>query len=349
MKKTCFVIIPFGGNFDSYYKMIICPGIEASGLTPVRADEIYGTKPIIEDICDQIFSAKIIIADVSTKNPNVNYELGVAHALNKQVIIISQSIDDVPFDYKHRRVIIYDTTQVDWSSDLRNSIVNTISSTVYDNSNIFSFQSDDLYKRMSSFLTKMQMRHAYEISKDREIYSDKSGNCTLKESWQIKAKTILSHVSCQIYIDKPGEIEILNIRDVLNAIDLNYFVRDQKSNHLDFFILFDHPLELDEIINLSLEIKADNYLSDVVEKNKGFVFQVSMKTGNSVIGKNKETYFFPDIPKFKNLHAVVKNHPDKNMIGTVINSIVKKDMRVIYLDLSHNTNYFGDFSAELQI
>jgi len=78
MNTTCFVISPFGEPFDDYYKKIYKPAIEKAGLKAIRADEIYGTGVIIEEIFAQIVSSRMIICEVTGKNPNVNYELGVA-------------------------------------------------------------------------------------------------------------------------------------------------------------------------------------------------------------------------------------------------------------------------------
>ena len=108
--KVCFVLMPFGEPFNTYYEERIKPAIEhqALGLRAQRGDEIYGTaKPVIHQICDSIWRARLVIADVSGKNPNVNYELGYCHALNVPTILITQTPDDVPFDYRHLRYIVY--------------------------------------------------------------------------------------------------------------------------------------------------------------------------------------------------------------------------------------------------
>lgn len=126
MSQTCFVVMPFSEPFNSYYENVLKPAIVEAGLNPVRADEIYSAKPIIHDIIELIVDSKIIIADVTTKNPNVNYELGFAHALEKPAIIISQNINDVPFDYRHIRTIVYDTSQEKWESSLKDVLIKTI-------------------------------------------------------------------------------------------------------------------------------------------------------------------------------------------------------------------------------
>jgi len=124
--NLAFVLMPFKPPFDSYYEEIIRPAARAAGLEALKADEIYGTGPIINYIWKRIWAATAIIADVTEKNPNVNYELGICHALNVPTVIITQSFDDVPFDYQHRRCIRYDTKQVDWQRKLKKEITATL-------------------------------------------------------------------------------------------------------------------------------------------------------------------------------------------------------------------------------
>lgn len=126
MDNTCFVIMPFGGAFDEYYDKILAPAVEKARLKPVRADHVYGTQAIIDDVFEQIVRAELVLCDATGRNPNVNYELGVSHALRKPGIIITQDIDDVPFDYRHLRVIRYDTKRVSWATDLESAITKTI-------------------------------------------------------------------------------------------------------------------------------------------------------------------------------------------------------------------------------
>lgn len=125
-QKLCFVLMPFGHPFDTNYHKVIKPAAANAGLEAVRSDEIYSTKPIIQDIWARIWQAKVVIAEVTGKNPNVNYELGLCHALGIPTIIIAKNIDDVPFDYRHRRCIIYRVDDTDWGEKLRSDLSNTI-------------------------------------------------------------------------------------------------------------------------------------------------------------------------------------------------------------------------------
>ena len=123
---NCFVIMSFEEPFDKYYQSILVPAISDAGLKPSRADEIFSVRPVITDIWESIKSATLVIADLTGRNPNVLYELGLCHGSGKSAIIITQSIEDVPFDLKHRRCIVYDTREPEWADKLRKSIINTV-------------------------------------------------------------------------------------------------------------------------------------------------------------------------------------------------------------------------------
>ncbi|MEM1054038.1 MAG: hypothetical protein AAGI52_00820 [Bacteroidota bacterium] len=103
----CFVLMPFRKEFDDIYQKSIRPSAEASGLTCRRADEIFTNKIIMGDIWNSIQKSGIIVADLTTRNPNVMYELGLAHAMWRRTILISQNVDDVPFDLRNLRIISY--------------------------------------------------------------------------------------------------------------------------------------------------------------------------------------------------------------------------------------------------
>lgn len=128
---SCFVMMPFADPLGPYYEKIYVPAIEKAGLKPVRADaSIFGTGKIIDQIWSGINSAKVLVAELTTKNPNVFYELGLAHALHKPVVLISSNEDDVPFDLKHIRVIYYDVTDPFWGAKLIEKIAENILSAI---------------------------------------------------------------------------------------------------------------------------------------------------------------------------------------------------------------------------
>ena len=90
----------------------------------VKADDIYSNKPIIEDVWGYLNQARLVIADLTYSNPNVFYELGIAHTLGKEVIMIAQYITRVPFDVEHVRYInyVYPSKIKQFESDLERTI-----------------------------------------------------------------------------------------------------------------------------------------------------------------------------------------------------------------------------------
>ncbi|HEU5352297.1 MAG TPA: hypothetical protein VFU55_11930 [Terracidiphilus sp.] len=116
---TCFVMMPFAEPQGGYYKLIYEPAISKAGLRAVRADdEIFATGKVIDQIWAGITDAKVLVAELTGRNPNVFYELGLAHALSKPVVLVSSNQEDVPFDLQHIRVIYYDMRDPFWGEKL---------------------------------------------------------------------------------------------------------------------------------------------------------------------------------------------------------------------------------------
>jgi hypothetical protein len=129
---TCFVMMPFGDWFDRYYQEIYVPAIKEAGFEPIRADELFSTGSVVEQIWEQIEKSKLLLADLSGKNANVFYELGLAHAARKPVVFTTSSVDDVPFDLRHLRVIIYDVREPQWADRLQKSIADYLRNAMKD-------------------------------------------------------------------------------------------------------------------------------------------------------------------------------------------------------------------------
>lgn len=124
---TCFVVMPFVAPLGKHYSLIYEPAIKKAGLRPVRADdEIFSTGKIMDQIWSGINAAKVLVAELTSRNPNVFYELGIAHALKKPVVLISANELDVPFDVRHIRVIYYDVTDPFWGDKLLNKVAENI-------------------------------------------------------------------------------------------------------------------------------------------------------------------------------------------------------------------------------
>jgi nucleoside 2-deoxyribosyltransferase len=133
IEKTCFVIQRFdGGKFDKRYREIYKGAIEKADLVPIRADEVLGTKPIIETIENHITSCDAVLADISENNENVFLELGYALSENKPCVIIcdKEARNDLPFDIRHRPVIFYDSHSPSSFTKLANSITSNLKAEV---------------------------------------------------------------------------------------------------------------------------------------------------------------------------------------------------------------------------
>lgn len=89
--------------FDDHVKKVATE----LNLSAGRADDFFSKGTVIRDIWSAIYYAKVIVADCTKRNPNVFYEIGMAHTLGKDTILVSQSVKDIPFDLRHIRFIVY--------------------------------------------------------------------------------------------------------------------------------------------------------------------------------------------------------------------------------------------------
>ena len=108
--ETCFVIQPFDGDkFDKRYDDVLVGAIENCKLEPYRVDRDPASNVIMESVENGIKNARICIAEITTDNPNVWFELGYALASQKEVVIIcsSERMTNYPFDIQHRNIIKY--------------------------------------------------------------------------------------------------------------------------------------------------------------------------------------------------------------------------------------------------
>jgi len=105
-----FVAMPFSESLDPVYRDHICSVSKKLSLNVGRADELFSEQSIMDEVWALIISSQILITDCTGKNPNVFYEMGIAHTVGKPIVVITQSPDDVPFDLRHRRYLQYQLT-----------------------------------------------------------------------------------------------------------------------------------------------------------------------------------------------------------------------------------------------
>lgn len=113
-QKECFIIMPIAdvegypkGHFKHVYENIIYPSCELAGYQAVRADEVKATNLIHLDILKKLIDAPIAICDLSTRNPNVLFELGIRQAFDKPVVLIQESGTPKIFDIAPLRYLEY--------------------------------------------------------------------------------------------------------------------------------------------------------------------------------------------------------------------------------------------------
>ena len=105
-----FVLMPFEENLRPVFEDHIKKVSQKLGLTCERADDIFSAEVIIRDVWSAIYYCDVCIVDCTNLNPNVFYELGVAHTLGKRCILIVQSGESFLFDVQHWRHIVYEYT-----------------------------------------------------------------------------------------------------------------------------------------------------------------------------------------------------------------------------------------------
>ena len=109
-RPKAFVVMQFEETYDNLYREVIRPVCEKSGFQVERADDVFRPGTILQDIISGLRDSDVVIAEVSPSNPNVFYELGYAHALDKPTVLLARRGGDLPFDIRSYRVIFYDDT-----------------------------------------------------------------------------------------------------------------------------------------------------------------------------------------------------------------------------------------------
>ncbi len=108
--KEVFVLTPFHQDAFGAYQAIE-NSVKNLGLNVSRGDETKIRGDIFPHILDSIARARLIVANITGRNPNVLYELGIAHALDKNVILVSEHSDELPFDLRTKQILMYRSLQ----------------------------------------------------------------------------------------------------------------------------------------------------------------------------------------------------------------------------------------------
>lgn len=161
--KYCFVMQPFDGDkYDKRFDVIIKPTVESLGYLAYRIDRDPTADILIESIEHKIKSSDFCIAEISTNNPNVWYELGFACASGKKLIMVcseERGDEPFPFDIRHRNILIYKTKVPSDFERYRESLRARIQG--------FSMYADE--KALSSLEIELLKRMYYKLNTANEV------------------------------------------------------------------------------------------------------------------------------------------------------------------------------------
>ena len=164
LNGRCFVIMPFANEFDEIYE-IIKEAVEAAevGFICRRADEHLAGSPIMEDVLEGVGESEIIIADLTGRNPNVFYELGVAHMVKDadKVIMLTQDIESVPYDLRPYRTIEYKQT-IEGAKKLKADLLKAFGE-IAEHSFLFEVKDNEKYKFPQKLLGEGNYLYDFEI------------------------------------------------------------------------------------------------------------------------------------------------------------------------------------------
>lgn len=251
-KNRCFILMPFNEKFDIIYGHLK-KSLNDNGYVCNRADEILGSKPIMNKVLNEILRAHYVIADLTNQNPNVFYELGIAHTFKdaQNIVLITQKVADIPFDIRHINNIIYDPGNMKY---LTSSVIQTLN----DNSYLLGFFEalqqkniiDFVHDNKEDFVNYLQIRLGESVSLASEILNHQTSDLKEIEIDQYFQKLMT------IIIDtiKEGNNNFLNgIMKVLSESIVsctNYKTTDKIA--FDFLygdLLFNYGVDKNEMIS----------------------------------------------------------------------------------------------------
>lgn len=136
--KTCFIVMPISdmdgyskGHFKRVYEHLIKPACKKAGYKPIRADDVASSNYIVIDILSKIVDSELVICDLSGRNPNVLYELGIRQAFSLPTVLLKDLMTERIFDIQGLRTIEYDhTLRVDTVESNQLAIINAVNATI---------------------------------------------------------------------------------------------------------------------------------------------------------------------------------------------------------------------------
>lgn len=126
-ENTAFCLMPFNDRYSAIYQAIFY-SCQAANYSCTRSDEVYNPGNLLRQIVNMMLESSLIIALLDGQNPNVFYEIGIAHSIGKTVLLLAnkKSKNEIPFDLKSDRLLLYSNT-----SDLHEKLYETLKNMNY--------------------------------------------------------------------------------------------------------------------------------------------------------------------------------------------------------------------------
>ena len=347
-EKVCFVVMGFGKktdmatgatlDLDKTYQNVIKPCVTECGYRCVRADEVQDTGLIDRSMYALILRADLVIADISTFNPNALYELGVRHAVKpfSTIIIRAESSSKIPFDIDHTRVLSYKHLGEDIGVDesnrmkslLKEKLLNIEKSPIKD-SPVYEYLNtirqpsidDDEYKDIVGVLAEKSdcifalTENAKLLMKDNKFreaikYWKKASEKNTKEPYYIQQLAL-----CTYKQEVRAEEQEMYLNDALRVLE-----KLNDSNDPETF-------GLRGAINKRLsKINHDNmgYLDRAIENyEKGYMINYDYYTGeNLAFCYNKKASLMP-ADEEERIYCKVQSEKIRNKIYEILSSKIE--------------------------
>jgi len=206
---TCFVMQPFDkGVYDKRYEDIFVPAIEAAGLEPYRVDRDPGVSIPIDEIQTGIKNSDVCLAEITTDNPNVWFELGYAIASFKEVVLVcsSERKTRFPFDVQHRNITRYETESSRDFEQLKEKIANRLIA-ILKKGETLSRIADMSSIADTEGLSQHEMVALVTIAENIDSPSDKVGTYRIKEDMNRAGYTKIAVTLALTSLLRKGMIE----------------------------------------------------------------------------------------------------------------------------------------------
>lgn len=362
-EKTCFVIMGFGKkkdpdtnrmiDLDETYIKIIRPASERCGYRCIRADEVLDPGIIDKSMYELLYGAELVIADISTFNPNAIYELGTRHILRPaSTIIIREDKCPMPFDFNHNRILSYvhkgkeiSESEAEKSKVALVELINAIPEHPVPDSPIYSYIPHFKRPRIRKRIIKVISKDMEDKLKNNEdsIFAliEKAKDLKSKNRFTEAAK-IWEHIServpddiyyvqqqalCTYKSESPNKIKALT-----DALEIIAKIKD----HTDA-----ETLGLEGAINkrLWIELKDVSYLDAAIEYyKKGWCLHDDYYPGENYAFCLEQKYIMEKDPERKTYYLIEAKDTRNKIIDTILKSLEENepiDLKWKYATLSN--------------